>query len=114
VGYVGVLWEGKRGGDGAFVVGVVVGGGWIDVFEVVRLSCGRLGGCGRGKGGGRGGVGGLGGLCLGGVFVGGGREGVGLGGRVGGGGVGGGREGRMSVKDQGVAGVENRVRVAER
>ena len=44
----------------------------------------------------------------------GGREGVGLGERVGFGGVGGGRDGRMSVKDQGVAGVENRVRVAER
>jgi len=89
-------------------------GGWIDVFKIVRLSCGRLGGCGRGKGGG---VEGLEVLCLGGVFVvggRGGREGVGLGERVGFGGVGGGRDGRMSVKDQGVAGVENRVRVAER
>lgn len=47
-----MLWEGKRGGgDGAFVVGVVVGGG-VDVFKIVRLSCGRLGVCGRGEGGG--------------------------------------------------------------
>jgi len=58
----------------------------------------------EGKGGG---FGGLGVLCLGGFFVGGGREGVGLW-------VGGGRDGRMSLKDQRVAGVENRVRVAER
>lgn len=28
---------------------VVCEGGGIDVFEVVRLSGGRLGGCGRGK-----------------------------------------------------------------
>jgi len=46
-----------RGGDGAFVVGEVDCGwrgclrGGVDVFEAVRLSCGRLGGCGRGEGG---------------------------------------------------------------
>ncbi len=27
-------------------------GGGLDVFKIVRLSCGRLGVCGRGKGGG--------------------------------------------------------------
>ncbi len=47
----------RGGGDGAFVIGGVGGVGvvfWggVDVFEVVRLSCGRLGGCGRGKRGG--------------------------------------------------------------
>lgn len=112
MGYVGVLWEGKRGGDGAFVVGVVVGGGWIDVFKVVRLSCGRLGGCGRGKGGGKGWGWRIRRFVFGGGFCGG-REGGGWVGRLGCGSERGGTEG-MSLKDQGVAGVENRVRVAER
>lgn len=50
----GKVGGGGEGWDGAFVVGVVVGGGWIDVFEVVRLSGWRLGVCGRGEGGGKG------------------------------------------------------------